>query len=230
MNRAEVLQAMRADAIPAGSVGLWTVSKIDQHQDPNGKVTKGPYTLLNRVTTATLHHIDWDLPGGRGPGECVMLDAVCELNTHLDAVRRSRGRVLVTGLGLGCVARGILTNPRVTELVVVERSQCVLALVADHMPKDPRLTIVHADAMEWILEHADERWDCAWHDLWSDPDQNEKHLQVVHGQLILALHRRCKWQGAWAFPKRQKAAMKRFGNRNPLSVAKIREALLGGKT
>jgi hypothetical protein len=36
-----------------------------------------------------------------------MNDFPQELKKHLDFVLRARGRVLVTGLGLGCVVRGL---------------------------------------------------------------------------------------------------------------------------
>ena len=43
------------------------------------------------------------------------------------------GRVLVGGLGLGYAATQLARRPRITEVVVIEKSPDVLALVADHL-------------------------------------------------------------------------------------------------
>ena len=177
-----LLAAAKADAIPAGRRGLWTVVKFRIAADfvvpsPNSgrKVTLpvGTYTQLWRMTMAKAHYPYGDL---------VMVDNPPELSTHLDFMLRARGRVLITGLGLGCVARGCLANPAVESVTIVERDPAVLALVAPWMPTE-RCTIVQADALEWCRRN-DAPFDCAWHDLWSDPDKEEPHLQLNHTQLL----------------------------------------------
>jgi hypothetical protein len=194
---AEYLAAMRADAIPEGSKGLWNLIKQELKEplsDPKtGDVCPaGNYTCLLRYTTETL------MCGG----ESVMNDFPCELLTHLDFAKSAHGKVLVTGLGLGCVVRGLLLNPAVERIDVVERDKDVIALVMPHMP------------MGFGLHHADARhfarttrltFDCAWHDVWSDPDKNEPHLTVIHNQMMISLRNKVPKQGAWAMDKRIKA-------------------------
>jgi len=132
-----------------------------------------------------------------------MDDSDRELRTHLDFMLRAKGRVLITGLGLGCVVRGCLANPAVEQVTCIERDQSVLKLVAPYMPKTPRLEIIKADALKWC-EATEEKFDCAWHDLWSDPDKEEPHLQVNHSHLLAMLADKVGYQGAWAFPREQK--------------------------
>src|ERR1043165_3411317 len=120
---------MRADQVPEGESGLWRIHRREskvvaphrtflEHPRLTDRmmVAPGGYTFLTRLTTQTLH----------SGGEAVMEDTPQELSKHLDFVLRAHGRVLVTGLGLGCIARGLLLNERVTELHIVEREKAIL--------------------------------------------------------------------------------------------------------
>lgn len=203
-----MLEAARADCIPAGESGLWTVRKWDTASYPNlltksgemlamqqGKLVKikpGHYTSLMRWTNATLMN--------NHGGECVMTDTANELATHLNFMLRAHGRVLKTGLGLGCVVRGLLVNPAVESIVVIERDPHVMRLVAPHIPKE-RVTIIEADALVWCKETT-EQFDCAWHDIWNDTDKDEPALAILHGKLLVAMEDKVKKaHGAWAFPR-----------------------------
>lgn len=199
-----ILSAARADAIPTGDKGLWMVKKFQLAKDlqtqPPGKyrseqhrnflLPAGAYTQLWRYTEATLHL----------GGELVMQDTPQELSTHLQFMLHAKGRVLITGLGLGCAARGCLANPNVESVTVIERDKDVLELVAPHMPPTDRLKIVHSDALAWARLNR-ERFDMAWHDLWSDPDKKERALELIHIKVIVALVRNVGHQGAWQMPR-----------------------------
>src|SRR5689334_19270852 len=128
MNKSDLLAAMKADCVPAGWSGLWYILKAGFTQPTSSQrhgkpvvLPPGQYTFLYRVTDATLY----DDP----PGEVVMEDTPFELQTHLGFVMRAHGRVLVTGLGLGCVVRGLLANKNVKDVVCIENSKNVLELV-----------------------------------------------------------------------------------------------------
>lgn len=138
-----------------------------------------------------------------------MEDTHFELQTHLDFVMRACGSVLVSGLGLGCVVRGLLTNPNVHHVTCIENSRDVLKLVAPHMPKD-RLTIVEADALEWTAKN-NERFDFAWHDLWTDRDNGEPPLDHWHAQLLMNCRGTASVQGAWSFDRNIKKSLVRRG-------------------
>lgn len=176
---------------------MWHIIKVDAAEFPRKRHGKpivlppGTYTLLLRLTDSTLHQ--------NPPGETVMEDTPYELQTHLNFVIRASGRVLVTGLGLGCVVRGLLKNPVVEHVTCIENSPDVLQLVAPHMPKD-RLTLVEADARSWTASNQD-NFDCAWHDLWTNQDGGEPHLNYWHSEVLLNCRKTVRRQGAWKFDR-----------------------------
>lgn len=131
-----------------------------------------------------------------------MEDTPFELRTHLGFVMRAYGRVLITGLGLGCVIRGLQQNPKVQEIICIENSPDVLRLVLPHTPAD-RLTVIEADALKWTSQNKDP-FDCAWHDLWTNRDEGEPHLDLWHAQLFMNCKKTAKHQGAWAFSRKGK--------------------------
>jgi hypothetical protein len=172
------------------SAGDTILGELGREQDlPYGLVGWPDYTLLRRWTDRTIH-----LPFP----EIVMEDSLRELRRHLPIWLAASGRVLKTGLGLGCVVRGLLVNPAVEHVDVVEIDADICRIIGHEFVSNPRITIHHADALTW--DFGDRRWDYAWHDLHSF---NERDLQLMHGDLIarflpaVALPR----QGAWAFPR-----------------------------
>lgn len=194
MNPTDYLQAMRAESIPAASSGKWYISKlildIETFSMQHGKlvtVPAGHYTYLYRLTDSTMQN--------EPPGEVVMEDTPFELKTHLGFILSAYGKVLITGLGLGCVIRGLQANPNVENIVCIENSPNVLKMVAPYMPKE-KLTIVEADALEWTGRNKDP-FDCAWHDLWTDREAGEPHLDIWHAQLIRNCMKKVDRQGAW---------------------------------
>ena len=137
-----------------------------------------------------------------------MHDVPHELKTHLNFMLRAKGKVLINGLGLGCVVRGCLKNPSVEHITVVERSTDVLKLVEPYMPKTRRLRIVKADALRYA-EQTREKFDCAWNDLWNDEDKEEPALALIHADLMVRLRHKVQFQGAWAMPRYFRNAMNR---------------------
>lgn len=198
IDKAQILEAMKAHAIPAAWSNLWYVTKAEILKPTPGirhsqsvLLEPGKYTWLYRVTDSTMY--------SDPPGEVVMEDTPFELRTHLGFVLRAHGNVLVTGLGLGCVVRGLLANPAVESVTCIENSPDVLNLVAKYMPTS-RLAIIEADALEWTAKNI-QIFDCAWHDLWTDRDAGEPHLDFWHTQLLRNLRKTVKNQGAWALDR-----------------------------
>ena len=196
MTNEALLAAMSAESIPEAESGLWQIKKFAcakpiETKDGNGHVhilPPGRYTSLTRWTDATMH---------LGMGELVMHDFPYELKKHLIFARRAHGRVLITGLGLGCIARAVRINPNVETVTIIEKSSDVIRMVGPHMP--PCFEIIHADALEWT-EKTDRRFDCAWHDLWVENDTDGDHLQIQHMKMITNL-RDVPMQGAWELPR-----------------------------
>lgn len=186
-----LLRAMQASNIPAGTHGLWEVRK--RNVPAYLMLCKGaeyvPCTELFRSTLATLN---------QDHGELVMVDHWIECKTHLEFILKAKGRILITGLGLGCVVRGLVSHGKATSITVIERDQSVIKLVGSWMP--PTIQIIHADIRDWAKSNR-EKYDYAWHDLWSDKDTEEPHLQAIHAEIIFALSDYIRYQGAWKLPR-----------------------------
>ena len=179
-------------SIESGSFGLWRVFRQpmpDARYLPLMGWTET--TVLLRTTLATLH-----LPHG---GDVVMDDSLRELRRHLPIWRVARGRVLITGLGLGCVVRGLLANPAVTHVDVIELDRGLLQWMAPGIPETPRLSMYAADALTWHIPRG-ARWDYAWHDI-CDDGQGGPHLDFLHAQLLARFAPHVGAQGAWGLQR-----------------------------
>lgn len=214
-----ILTAAKATGIPIGSAGQWAIRRIVtdvpkpcERDGKSGILPPGTYTFLMRWT---LKAMESRLSGDeKETGECVMEDTLIELNRHMQFMLAAHGNVLITGLGLGCVVRGCLANHHVDHVTVIERCPDILKLVAPHMDTGPRLTIVPGDAVEWcegFARNTETKFDCAWHDVWSDPDQNEPELQRTHLRLLMAMRELVPLQGAWNFPRMFRRVMRPKG-------------------
>lgn len=200
-----ILKAMRADCVPEGGAGRWYVKKRDidgftlmKYLAEGRQVTAGSYTFLHCYTDATLF---------KG-GECVMNDLPCELNTHLDFALKARGRVLVGGLGLGCVVRGLLQNPAVESIDLIEREKDVIDLCGASVAH-PKVKLHQCDAVRDEISGGP--WDYIWWDLWNDPNKDEPALALIHMKLIKKFRKRTTHQGAWALPRRYRRSLKKIG-------------------
>jgi hypothetical protein len=201
VTKALYMNAMRAESIPEDCQGLWYVKKLDMSKAFLGVrmgkdvfIPSGIYTFLYRLTESTLH-LD-------PPGEVVMEDSPFELQTHLGFVIGAYGDDLVTGLGLGCVIRGLLKNKKVRHVTCIEQSEDVIKLVGAFMSQE-RLTIIQADALEWTCKN-EKRFDVAWHDLWTNREKGEPHLDIWHARILSNCRRFVIQQGAWAFDRQAK--------------------------
>lgn len=152
--------------------------------------TRFEFAGLFRHTYATIH---------LGLGECVMEDSPTELRQHLPIWLRGHGRVLVTGMGLGCVVRGLLANPDVEHIDVIEIDRRILDAVGPEFAGDDRVGLIHGDALAHPING--ERWDFAWHDIWIDETETDRNLQFFHVELIGHFMSACGQQGAWKLPR-----------------------------
>lgn len=143
-----------------------------------------------------------------GYGVAVMSDDPKELRKHFPILRAAHGRVLVSGLGLGCVVRGLLAIPAVTHVDVVEIDRDVLAMMLPTFPPCSRLTIHCGNALTFPWPRGT-RWDFAWHDVWGE----DPSTQVLHAQLLVRYRRMVGRQGAWGMPR---WGRRLFGRLTPL--------------
>lgn len=186
---AAYLRAARVpESVQPQEFGLWEIKR--QTLDGVAAYMAGSrsMTVLCRWTEATLQN---------PAGEVVMEDSHRELCRHLPIWFAAHGRVLKTGLGLGCVVRGLLAKPEVEHVDVVEIDADIIRVIGPEFDGNPRVTIHHADALTW--DFGERRWDFAWHDIWTEGND---HLQVLHAQLIARYGPAvAAKQGAWMLPR-----------------------------
>jgi spermidine synthase len=125
----------------------------------------------------------------------VMSNTPAEISDHRQFIRIAKNceNVLINGLGLGVALKEILTSEKVKSVTVVERSIDVIALIAPTYQEDKRVTIVNADAFDYMPPKGI-RFGAVWHDIWdnicSDNLPEMTKLSRKYG-------RRCDWQGSW---------------------------------
>ncbi len=185
------LEELCTVSVPAGRKGKWYIEKFEVKNDVERaifnihamgrSVPVGTYTRLMRDGS-------WDNP--------IMSDTPAEIYDRASAIykiQRFGGRILLNGLGLGCILRAALSFPNVERVDVVELEQDVIDLVAPTYP-DSRVHIYHADAHTIVWDKVD-TWSVAWHDIWANICTD--NLQGM-AQLHRKYGRRVKWQGSWS--------------------------------
>jgi hypothetical protein len=197
MTPRDFLEAARVPhSLKPQQFGLWEIKRLESPREDLVRAAGlepigwPDYTVLMRTTLSNLQLED---------GHIVMEDSARELRRHLPIWMRARGRVLITGLGLGCVVRGLLASPAVEHVDVVEIDPLIMRHVGAEFRGSTRCTLHRADALKW-QPPAGASWDFAWHDLWFESSAD---LHCAH----VMLFRKFKpWidlprQGARAFPR-----------------------------
>lgn len=176
-------------SVPEGQSGSWKVERFTVVENDiqalryalHGRpVPPGTYTRLRNTDGG------WD-------ATIVMADTPAEIEDNLRFLNMARGRVLVNGLGLGVVLKGLLSKPDVSSVDVVELEQDVINLVWPTYQVDPRLHLYHADAFT-IKWPPDTSWHYIWHDIW--PTICTDNLPKI-ARLKRKYAGRALWQGAW---------------------------------
>jgi len=139
------------------------------------------------------------IPGHPHGGVVWMSDTPAELVDHLEVARLiarpTTKRVLINGLGLGCIAKLAASFDHVERIDVVELDPRVVKIVGRWFDVNygSRVRVVQADAykVEWAK---DMHWDVVWHDIW--PHIDEDNLPEMH-RLHDKYAGRSDWQGYW---------------------------------
>jgi hypothetical protein len=205
MTPAQYIHAARAPTtLKPQKFGAWTIRRIHKNSKEYHAVQmsfcgRPPRTLLHKITDATMN---------TEYGDLVMEDSDRELSRHLPIWMRAQGDVLVTGLGLGCVVRGLLAKPEVRHIDVVEIDAGIIRVVGAEFASNPRVTLHHGNALTYKWPSG-KRWDYAWHDLYVD----EGELQLLHADLMGKLRSRVPRQSAWNWPRFAKRRLRHvFGS------------------
>jgi hypothetical protein len=123
----------------------------------------------------------------------VMSDTISERRDHIEFIEAACGLVLINGLGLGMTIGPVLAKPEVDHVIVVEKEQDVIDLVAPtYLKRYPdRLTIVKADAFCFALSQCP---DVVWNDIWDTiSDENVPDMDELEEKYLDA-----QWCGSWA--------------------------------
>lgn len=190
MNPMDFLEAARVpDYLKQQKFGLWTITRPKVRRRPHSEpiYVSFPSAILWHQTGEKTDRIH---------GDVVMEDSFNELARHMPIWLAARGRVLITGLGLGCVVRGLLANPDVDHIDVVEKDAGILRVIGPEFTDHPKVSLHHGDALTFEFP-PDVNWDYAWHDLWVDGTG----LQGFHIQLFTLYAERVYRQGAWMLPR-----------------------------
>lgn len=176
------MQAFKV-SIPPGKRGPWTIENLEvqldmanlRHMRDGRGCFPGTYTILRRN------------------GKTIMSDTTAELSELREMHLRATGRVLIHGLGLGCVVKACLSKPEVTHIDVVEIDPDIIAMVAPHYASS-RVAIHQGDCLSFKWKPGI-RWNAVWHDIWDDIcSDNLEQMSALHRRFS----RRCDWQGSWA--------------------------------
>jgi hypothetical protein len=155
--------------VPDGERGDWKISTFEITEDGarfhnlRAMINRSRYQMVFPGTYRRLSH--------RNRG-VIMSNTTMEIDTNREAYYASHGRVIINGLGLGMLLEGILAktdsngDPSVSFVRVIEIDADVIALVGPHFAHDPRVEIVHSDALTYKPPKGEPPFDYAWHDIW----------------------------------------------------------------
>jgi hypothetical protein len=179
--------------VPDGSSGPWSVSsyKVSKDAETFGMLRAAFSSARGRyVPAGTYKSLNRN-------GQIIMSNTPDEIRDCSYFFYKARDRVLINGLGLGITLDVILNKLNeddsyaVKEVIVIELSQDVINLVAPTFNKDPRVTIINADAYEYKPVG---RFDTVWHDIWDNI--TSENLPGMH-KLHRKYGKKTDWQGSW---------------------------------
>lgn len=137
--------------------------------------TTGEVDLCCLFKNSSASHFDWTERRFKAPEAgpfhtLWMSDTIQERMMMWEAAKRSRGRVLVGGLGLGVYPQYALGFPAVDSVEIVEMDAQVIAMIAETWGKQPfpgsgEIQIHHAP-IETFLQESTERYDTVYIDTW----------------------------------------------------------------
>lgn len=150
--------------IPEGKIGPWSVRRASGNSPINGISTM--YSQIVGYDATYLEE-----PSGEYTFLChdslgpIMQDTTHEYREHQELWDGATGDVLIGGLGIGLVNQKLIDYPNITSITIVEKNQEVIDLVWQHVPKDSRFTLIHADIDTWAPPE-NSHWHYGWFDTW----------------------------------------------------------------
>ena len=209
MKPIDFLEAARVpNSLKSQVFGNWRIDHFLLPERARNGLHWQDYTLLRHAIYPKIDYSNMHLADDDGRIlDIVMEDSPIELSRHLPIWLQAHGRILITGLGLGCVVRGLLASPKIQHIDVIEIDADILSVIGAEFATNPRVSLHHGDALQ-VEFPQDARWNFAWHDIWTEGNVG---LQQEHAKLIMRFDRQTGQQGAWAFPRMMKRLSSRKG-------------------
>lgn len=147
-------------------------------------------------------------------GKLYMSDTFMERITNQPFYQKANGRILIAGLGLGLIIKWLLKQENITEIVVIEKFEDVIKLVAPKF-KSSKLKIIHGDIFEWLPEK-NEKFDCIYFDIWPNISTNNiDDINKLHRRLRKFINKENEkaYMGSWMheFLKAERRRDRRYG-------------------
>jgi hypothetical protein len=169
--------------LPDGKIGEWSIETFEVPKEDFSQMIS-MFKTGRGVPAGTYKRL-------LRQGTTVMSNTPDEIRDFRHFTREAKGSVLINGLGLGCVVKVLLDKVEITKIMVIEKSEAVIKLVAPFFV-DERLVIIQADAFEY---EPVESYDFVWHDIWD-------YICTDNLPEMARLHRkydkRTDWQDSWA--------------------------------
>jgi spermidine synthase len=162
-----------ADIVPEGIKGIAKIEHFKVSEDDSKmSIFRREYVPVGKYTRLRVHN------------GIMMSDTNMEQRTNYEVKSKSHGNVLIAGLGIGMILKPILEKPEVSSVLVIEKYQDVIDLVASYY-EHPKLTVVCADIFDWKPEK-DQKFNAIYFDIWPD-------ICVDNINEINQLHRKGKY-------------------------------------
>jgi len=167
------------------------------HNRPKWRITKKPYGpgyfKMYRVQGYTWYHLSEPIEITAleefydGEWHEWMIDDPFHYLAIKEYCQRLEGKVLTSGLGLGLVAHELAKNPKVTEIVVVERSPEVMLMLSRAFPR--KVKILRGDFWAYVEGPGrNTKWTSMFVDLWVTKGK-EEHDAVGKYEVVPARER-----------------------------------------
>lgn len=109
--------------------------------------------------------------------QVIMSNTQMERKTHILAINKAKGNVLVAGLGLGMFIYNIKDKDDVESITVIEKSKEVIEMVSKYFKDCKKIKIINQDIFEYKPEIC---FDFAFFDIWNDiSEDNLKDFKIL---------------------------------------------------
>jgi spermidine synthase len=94
----------------------------------------------------------------------IMYDDMHVIIQSSNCILNAKGKVLLTGLGIGMCARALMNKPDVDEITIIEKEADIISLVKPIFKESKKIKIINDDAYIWLPPKGT-MYDFAWHDM-----------------------------------------------------------------